>query len=82
MSQNAVLKSQDGPPQPPRPTTGEVLPQIDPVRSLSESVHRFADQAGNVSDWHRRRGFDAQYWACWVMALVYPLLLAYLLLTR
>lgn len=52
---------------------------LDPVRSLAEAWHREA-----AADWSVpvRRPFDAQYWACWLVAVVFPVLVAYLLLAR
>lgn len=82
MSQNTVLESQGD--FPPEYTSGAVpspLPTItaDPVRTLAEAWYR-----QSASDWSApvQRPFDAQYWACWLVAVVFPALVAYLLLTR
>lgn len=92
MTQNTALESKGD--FPPEYTSRAVPPELspvtltpnpltpvtsDPVRSLAESWHRQspADWAAPV-----RRPFDAQYWACWLVALVFPLLVAYLLVTH
>lgn len=84
MSQNTVLESQgDFPPEsasctvPPTPIVAAVV--TDPVRALTEAWYRQPESAFAVPV---RRPFDAQYWACWLVAVVFPTLVAYLLLTR
>ncbi|WP_375424554.1 hypothetical protein [uncultured Friedmanniella sp.] len=89
MSQNTVLDSQGAfPPEytsravPPELSVvpvGPAAPAVDPVRSLAESWHR-----QSASDWSVpvQRPFDAQYWACWLVAVVFPVLVGYLLLAR
>jgi hypothetical protein len=92
MTQNTVLGSKGY--FPPEYTSGAVPPELssvtssplptepvtlDPVRSLAEAWYRQA-----ATDWAVpvRRPFDAQYWACWLVAVVFPVVVAYLLLTR
>lgn len=53
------------------------LAETDPVGVLLQVLHRSDDVVGP-----RPRPFDAQYWACWVVAVALPLLVAYLLWTR
>jgi hypothetical protein len=82
MTQNTALESKGD--FPPEYTSRAVPPELssltsDPVRSLAEAWHR-----QSALDWAVpvRRPFDAQYWACWLVALVLPAVVAYLLLTR
>lgn len=98
MSQNTVLESQgDFPPGStsrtvlpqlsvaapfcagPVASTPKPAVALDPVRSLAEAWY-----AQSAADWSApvRRPFDAQYWACWLVTLVLPALVAYLLLAR
>lgn len=93
MSQNTVLESQGDfplestshtvPPTPavlpPLPANAGPAPAADPVRSLTEAWYASAPSDAWTPV---RRPFDAQYWACWFVAIVLPLVLAYLLLTR
>ena len=81
MGQGVALERQDEVPQessgsrpsgPPRP-----VDETDPLAGLVQVLHRSADVVGR-----RPQAFDAQYWACWVVAVALPLLVAYLLWTR
>jgi len=84
MSQNLLLDSQgDFPPE----STSDTLPrsspnQINPVQVLTRALNSSPTFIEPVGPSRRRRDFDAQYWACWLVAVVWPLLLAYLLITR
>jgi hypothetical protein len=64
------------------PTTAGVvsaaLPAPDLVRVPADTAWWSGERRASTY----QRPFDAQYWACWVFAVVYPLLLAYLWLTR
>lgn len=81
MSQNTVAENQGDVPLEltSRAVPHELPTTIDPLRSLAETWCR-----QSAVDWSVpvRRPFDAQYWACWLVAVVFPLLIAYLLLTR
>ncbi|WP_375430066.1 hypothetical protein [uncultured Friedmanniella sp.] len=83
MTQNTVLESQGD--FPVEPASGAVPPStsvpltLDPVQSLTEAWYRQPESAFAVPV---RRPFDAQYWACWLVAVLFPVLVAYLLLTR
>ena len=83
MSQNTVLESQgDFPPEaasravPPAPFANTMT---DPIRSLTEAWYR---QPESAFAHPVARPFDAQYWACWLVAVLFPTVVAYLLLTR
>ena len=84
MSQNLLLDSQgDFTPE----STSDTLPrptpdQTDAVQVLTRALHSSPTFTQPVGPSHRRRPFDAQYWACWMVAVVWPLLMAYLLVTR
>lgn len=94
MSQNTVLESQgDVPPESASRTVPSALTTtvsssttsssssttaVDPVRSLAEAWYRHPDAFSVPVP----RLFDAQYWACWLVAVVFPILVGYLLLTR
>jgi hypothetical protein len=86
MAQNAVLHPQaDLPEEPERPVAVPPARRpepIDPVLSLVESFQRQDGMLDRYAETPHKRPFDAQYWACWVVAVVYPLLVAYLCLTR
>jgi hypothetical protein len=84
MTQNVVLDTQGARPD----ETGRTFrasamsrPSVDPVRALAESM-RSAALAHPGAGTRSTRPFDAQYWACWVVAVVFPLLLTYLWFTR
>ena len=83
MSQNVVLGTEgdrsEGVDQAVRPTPATAL---DPVRALSESIQRPGGLMYREPGVRTKRPFDAQYWACWVVAVVCPLLMAYLWSTR
>lgn len=85
MSQNAVLDTQGDRPD---DRAGDVstarltTSAVDPVRALTEAVQRPGGPLHRLPGTRTKRPFDAQYWACWVVAVVYPLLMAYLWFTR
>ncbi|SDT40013.1 hypothetical protein SAMN04488543_4167 [Friedmanniella luteola] len=85
MSQDVVLDTQGDRPD---ETAGKVRTapsapsSVDPVRALTESIQRPGGLMYRVPGTRTKRPFDAQYWACWVVALVYPVLMAYLWITR
>jgi hypothetical protein len=84
MIRDAVLDAQgDSPPAQFSPIHQEdVTADVDVVQALLDALHR----PGNVPEpppgGRVRRPFDAQYWACWVVATVFPILMAYLWITR
>ena len=86
MSQNVVLGTEGDRPDETGRTiraAGPVAPTaLDPVRALSESIQRPGGLMYREPGVRTKRPFDAQYWACWVVAVVYPLLMAYLWFTR
>lgn len=60
--------------------TAAVVPMtIDPVRALTQAWYR---QPVELQTAPVARPFDAQYWACWLVAVVLPVVVGYLLLTR
>lgn len=63
----------------PVPGATQTVNEVDPVRALTRVMHRSNEAAGLR---RRNRPFDAHYWACWVVAVVWPLLMAYLLFLR
>ena len=86
MAQNAVLHPQADLPEEPERTVAvrlAAVPEpVDPVLSLVKSFERRDGMRDGYAATPHKRPFDAQYWACWVVAVVYPLLVAYLCLTR
>jgi len=84
MSQNLLLDSQgDFTPE----STSDTLPrstrdQTNPVQVLTRALYRSPVLTEPVGQSRTRRAFDAQYWACWLVAIVWPLLMAYLVITR
>ncbi len=65
--------------------TAETTPSslaLDPVRALAETVQRPGGLMYREPGTRTQRPFDAQYWACWVVVVVLPLLMTYLWLTR
>jgi hypothetical protein len=82
MIRDAVLDAQgDVPLEQSSPVHQEdVTADVDVVQALLEAVHR----PGNACELPpgARRPFDAQYWACWVVATAFPVLMAYLWITR
>ena len=77
MSQNVVLGD---PPSDPLGRTVSPVPSasVDTVRALSEVVHRSLAVSGGAVRGRQPRPFDAQYWACWLVALVLPMVVVYL----
>jgi hypothetical protein len=84
MIRDAVLDAQgDGPPEQSPPVHQEgVTVAVNVVQALLEAVHRPGNALELPSGSRIRRPFDAQYWACWVVATVFPVLMAYLWITR
>jgi hypothetical protein len=96
MSQRVVLDTQGdrpdetgttvlAPPTGRTVSTAETTPAslaLDPVRALAESVQRPGGLMYRQPGTRTQRPFDAQYWACWVVAVAFPLLMAYLWLAR
>ena len=60
----------------------DVTADVDVVQALLDAVHRPGAALELPSGAPVRRPFDAQYWACWVVATVFPILMAYLWITR
>lgn len=54
----------------------------DVVQALLEALHRPGNALELAPGARVRRPFDAQYWACWVAATAFPVLMAYLWITR
>ena len=79
-----VLDAQgDGPPELSSPVLQEgVTAEVDGVRALLDALHRPGSALELAPGTRSRRPFDAQYWACWVVAAVFPVLAAYLWITR
>jgi len=63
-------------PDDPAPAPG------DHVRMLLDAVQRPDGSLHPALGGRARRPLDTQYWACWAVALVYPIFLAYLWFTR
>jgi hypothetical protein len=84
MIRNAVLDAQgEGPLEQSSPVHQEdVTADVDVVQALLEAVHRPGNALELPPDTRVRRPFDAQYWACWVAATLFPVLMAYLWITR
>ena len=86
MSQNVVLGTEGDRPDETgrtvRAAEAAAPTALDPVRALSESIARPGNLLHREPGTRTKRPFDAQYWACWVVAVVYPLLMAYLWFTR
>lgn len=83
MTQNVVLDGQgELRPEPSSiPLSGAVqAPSIDPVPLLAEACWRQAALLTPAVP--VKRPFDAQYWACWLVTAVFPVVLGYILLTR
>lgn len=80
MSKNAVLQDHGAPP--PEGDRAVLLgirrDSVDPIRALSEAVQRPGSALHRLPGTRAQRPFDAQYWACWVFAVTFPLLMAYL----
>lgn len=55
---------------------------VDAVEVLAEAVQRPVSPLYRAPGTPARRPFDAQYWACWAVAVVYPLLVVYLWVSR
>jgi hypothetical protein len=83
MIRDAVLDAHEerplelGPPVPQE----DIAADVDVVQALLEAVQR-PGNAVELSAGRLRRPFDAQYWACWVVATLFPVLMAYLWITR
>lgn len=84
MSQNAVLDSGDLTPQPSDITHSSVTSgvRVDPVETLHHAFFRPESSVAHPGADRHRRPFDAQYWACWLVTVTFPVLVAYLLITR
>ncbi|GAA1435502.1 hypothetical protein GCM10009616_32740 [Microlunatus lacustris] len=54
----------------------------DQVRVLLEAVQRSDRSLHRALAVRSERPVDTQYWACWAVAVVYPIFLAYLWFTR
>lgn len=84
MTQNAVFDAQRT--SAPRMTVGLAPLAVDPRVRAADPVGALAQAVQRPAAWgpggHTRRPFDAQYWACWVVAVLFPTVVAYLLLTR
>ena len=84
MIRHAVLDAQgDSPREQSSPVHQEdVTVDVDVVQALLEAVQRPGNALELPPGTRVRRPFDAQYWACWVVATVFPVLMAYLWITR
>ena len=72
----------------PAPAVVEPVPaapdrdDLDPLGVVLVALQRPQHPLPGWPDHRAKPAFDAQYWACWAVAIVYPLLVAYLCLTR
>ena len=55
--------------------------RVDAIRTLAEAVQRPGSALYRPPGRHVERPFDAQYWACWVVAFLFPAMMAYLWVT-
>ena len=80
MSKNAVRQDHGAlPPEGGHAVlTGSRRASVDAIRVLSEAVQRPGSALRRLPGTPAQRPFDAQYWACWVFAVTFPLLMTYL----
>lgn len=60
----------------------ETAPETDFVRMLLRAVQRPDGSLHPALGPRTRRPLDTQYWACWIVTAVFPVLVAYLWFTR
>jgi hypothetical protein len=84
MIRNAVMDPQgDTPREQLAPVLAVRTPaEVDVVLALVRAVNRPGSALEQAARGPIRRPFDAQYWACWLVTTLFPVVLVYLWVTH